>query len=79
MELLAKFLDTLASTVKDVFPVMALLVFFQLVVLRRAIPNWKRVTIGFGFVLLGLAFFLDGLGDRPVSHRPDHGKTAVGP
>ncbi|MBU0733720.1 MAG: DUF1538 domain-containing protein [Proteobacteria bacterium] len=61
MELLNTFVNTLALTVKDVFPVVALLVFFQLVVLRRPIPNWKRVVVGFVFVLVGLALFLDGL------------------
>ena len=61
MELLIKFGHTLALTVKDVFPVLALLLFFQLVVLRKPIPNWKRVVAGFVFVLVGLALFLDGL------------------
>lgn len=49
------------STLKDVFPVIVLLVFFQLVVLRRPIPHWKRVALGFMFVVIGLAFFLNGL------------------
>jgi hypothetical protein len=35
--------------------------FFQLVVLRRPLPNWKRVALGFLFVLIGLTLFLDGL------------------
>jgi len=61
MELLVKFGHTLILTVKDVFPVLALLLFFQLVVLRRPIPNWKRVVVGFVFVLVGLALFLGGL------------------
>ena len=61
MELLITFGHTLALTVKDVLPVLALLMFFQLVVLRRPIPNWKRVVAGFVFVLVGLTLFLDGL------------------
>jgi hypothetical protein len=40
---------------------VALLLFFQLVVLRRPLPNWKRVALGFLFVLMGLTLFLDGL------------------
>jgi hypothetical protein len=48
-------------TVTDVLPVAMLLVFFQLAVLRRPIPNWKRMALGFVFVLAGLTFFLDGL------------------
>ncbi|MCD6294086.1 MAG: DUF1538 domain-containing protein [Deltaproteobacteria bacterium] len=61
MELLITFGHTLVLTVKDVLPVLVLLMFFQLVVLRRPIPNWKRVVAGFVFVLVGLALFLDGL------------------
>ena len=61
MELLTTFAHTLGSTVKDVVPVIALLVFFQLVVLRKPLPNWRRMALGFVFVLLGLTLFLDGL------------------
>lgn len=61
MELLFRFGHTLMMTVKDVIPVMGLLVFFQLVVLRKPLPNWKRVSFGFFCVLLGLTLFLDGL------------------
>lgn len=55
------FIHMLGVTVKDVLPVLALLVFFQLVVLRRPIPNLKRVIAGFVLVFVGLVFFLDGL------------------
>lgn len=61
MELIHTFLHTLWLTVADVLPVLALLVFFQVVVLRRPLPNWRRAALGFVFVLVGLAFFLDGL------------------
>jgi hypothetical protein len=61
MEPLITFSHIFLSTVKDVFPVIALLVFFQLVVLRKPFPHWKRAAIGFMFVVIGLAFFLNGL------------------
>ena len=61
MDLITTFTNILALTVKDIFPVVALLLFFQLVVLRRPLPNWKRVALGFLFVLIGLTLFLDGL------------------
>ncbi len=61
MELLTTFLHTLTLTVKDVLPVLVLLVFFQLVILRKPLPNWRRLVLGFVFVLIGLALFLDGL------------------
>ena len=61
MDLLETFIDTLAMTVTDVLAVVALLLFFQLVVLRRPLPNWRKMTLGFVFVLVGLTLFLDGL------------------
>lgn len=54
-------LNTLASTVLDVLPIVAILVFFQLVVLRRAIPRLRRTSTGMLYVVLGLALFLVGL------------------
>ncbi len=61
IELLISFAHTLLATFKDVALVLCLLVFFQVVVLRKPLPNWKRMALGFFFVLLGLALFLDGL------------------
>ena len=61
MNLITAFLNTLALTVKDILPVVALLLFFQFVVLRRPLMNWKRVASGFLLVLMGLTLFLDGL------------------
>jgi hypothetical protein len=61
MELLTTFFNSLSSTVKDVLPVVFLLIFFQLVILRKPLLNWKRIVTGFVFVLVGLAFFLNGL------------------
>ncbi len=54
-------LTTLLRTVQDVAPIVALLAFFQLVVLRRRLPHPRRMIVGFGFVLAGLALFLIGL------------------
>lgn len=52
---------TLLLTVRDVAPIVAVLAFFQLVVLRRRLPQARRMIVGFGFVLVGLALFLIGL------------------
>ena len=54
-------LHTLADTIFDVLPILVIIFGFQLLVIRRPIPNLRRVLIGFVYVLLGLAFFLDGL------------------
>lgn len=49
------------ATLKDVLPIAVILFGFQVFVLRRPVANLARVLLGFVFVLLGLALFLDGL------------------
>ena len=60
-----EFLRTLAgtalSTALDVAPIVAILVAFQVAVLRRRPPHLRRIVGGFAFVLLGLTLFLIGL------------------
>jgi hypothetical protein len=53
--------QTFVATCKDVFPVLALLVSFQYVILRQPIPNLPQVFVGFCYVLIGLTLFLVGL------------------
>jgi hypothetical protein len=57
--------NTLLATIDDVLPIIGILVGFQVLALRRTIPNIKRVLLGFLLVLLGLALFLEGL-DRAL-------------
>jgi hypothetical protein len=52
---------TLNSTVLDILPIAAVLVFFQLVVLREPIANLRQIIVGAFYVLLGLSLFLVGL------------------
>ncbi len=61
MDGLLDFLSTLVSTVSDLIPIAAILFGFQYLVLRKQIPNISQILTGFVFVLLGLAFFLQGL------------------
>ena len=61
MSLLTELLGTLLATVRDVLPIAGVLFGFQLLVLRERIPNLRRVLLGFVYVLLGLALFLEGL------------------
>jgi len=51
----------LISTILDIIPILALVLFFQFAVLKRPVPNARRVVLGSAFVILGLAFFLLGL------------------
>ena len=57
------FARTLAATALDVAPILAVLVVFQVAVLRRSLANLRRIAGGFVCVLLGLALFLIGLQD----------------
>ncbi|MDH3219728.1 MAG: DUF1538 domain-containing protein [Gammaproteobacteria bacterium] len=54
-------LFTIAYTVWDVAPIVLVIFGFQLVILRKPIPNLKKIATGFVLVLLGLGFFLEGL------------------
>ncbi len=61
MHLLNEFLGVLAATIRDVIPIAVIIFGFQLVILRKPIPRLKEIISGFVLVLLGLAFFLEGL------------------
>ncbi len=58
---MARAADTLASTVINILPIVVLLFGFQALVLRRRLPNLRRMVIGLVYVALGLALFLVGL------------------
>lgn len=61
MQTIIHLLQTIATTALDVLPIAAIIFGFQWLVLRKRIPNLKRIIAGFVMVLLGLAFFLEGL------------------
>ena len=53
--------STTLSTLRDVTPIVIILVFFQVAVLRRRLPNLRAILAGSVMVLFGLALFLIGL------------------
>jgi len=53
--------QTLLDTLGDVFPIAAIIVVFQFMVIRKPIAHPARVAMGFVYVLLGLTLFLVGL------------------
>ena len=61
MDMLLEIAQTLVATCRDVFPVLAIIVGFQYIVLRQAIPRLGQVVVGFACVLIGLTLFLVGL------------------
>ena len=61
MELLTEFGRLLFLTLRDVVPIVAIVLFFQLFVLKKTIPRLKSVLIGIFHVIIGLTLFLIGL------------------
>jgi hypothetical protein len=53
--------SALLATLRDVFAVSALLLGFQLFVLRQPIPHLRRLLVGLALVVIGLAVFVMGL------------------
>ena len=58
---LTHFALALLATCRDVLPIAAIIIGFQLLVIRKPLANPKKMAIGFVYVLLGIAFFLEGL------------------
>ncbi len=51
----------IGSSVRDLAPILLVVLFFQLAVLRQPLPNLAETGFGILLVLLGLTFFLKGL------------------
>ena len=60
-DFLVDFVIILFYTLRDVLPILLVIIFFQLVVLKQPIPHLKKVILGGIYVVLGLALFLMGL------------------
>lgn len=50
-----------AGTIRDVAPIVLVIAFFQLVVLKQPFPDLEKILIGLLFVMVGLALFIKGL------------------
>lgn len=61
MDWLQQFLDTVLETGRDVLPIAAIIIGFQLLVIRKPIAHPSKTLLGFINVLIGIAFFLEGL------------------
>ena len=61
MDFLMDFVLILLSTLTDVLPILVVIIFFQIAILKQPIPHLKKVILGGVYVILGLTFFLMGL------------------
>ena len=56
-----EFFTTLLATIRDVLPIAAIIIGFQLLVIRKPVHQPKKIAVGFVSVILGLTLFLMGL------------------
>ncbi len=61
MEFLQNIFSITLATIGDVLPIVVIIFGFQLFVIKKPLPNLKKVFIGMVYVILGLSFFLLGL------------------
>ena len=61
IEWLLSFWQTLLGTLRDVMPIAAIIIGFQVLIIRKPVHHPKKIIIGFFYVLLGIALFLKGL------------------
>ncbi len=58
---LLRFLASMLDSVRDLAPIILVVAFFQLAVLRQPIPNLGELLAGTLFVVIGLTLFIRGL------------------
>ncbi|MDP2560802.1 DUF1538 domain-containing protein [Psychrobium sp. 1_MG-2023] len=61
VEIFSQIGNTVLATLRDVLPIAAILFGFQFAVIRKPLPNFTKVIVGFIWVLIGLSLFLIGL------------------
>jgi len=55
------FLYLLGGAFRDLAPIIAVIAFFQIVVLQQPFPDLDKAVAGLALVILGLTFFIQGL------------------
>jgi uncharacterized membrane protein (DUF2068 family) len=56
-----KLLRSMLGSMRDLLPIVVVVLFFEFVVLQQPIPELGRILVGVLFVVLGLTFFIHGL------------------
>ena len=54
-------MKSMLNSVRDLLPIVLVILFFQLVVLQQPLPNVGQLVLGVLFVVIGLTFFIYGL------------------
>ena len=58
---LKKLFFSMLGSVRDLLPIVLVILFFQFFVLQQPLPNVAQILLGVLFVVLGLTFFIHGL------------------
>lgn len=58
---LSKLLKAMLGSLRDLLPIVLVILFFQFVVLHQPLPHVAQLIVGLLFVVLGLTFFIHGL------------------
>ena len=58
---LKKLLVAMLGSMRDLLPIVLVILFFQFFVLQQPLPNIGQILLGVLFVVLGLTFFIHGL------------------
>ncbi len=61
MQLIRHLIISLLGSSRDLLPIIVVIAFFQIVVLKQPIPNLGELLFGTLLVVLGLTFFIHGL------------------
>jgi hypothetical protein len=61
LQQLRAFIATLLSSLRDLLPIILVVAFFQIVVIRQPVPDLANILSGTLLVILGLTFFIRGL------------------
>jgi hypothetical protein len=61
MATLIKLLKAMQGSLRDLLPIVFVILFFQFFVLQQPLPNIGQLMLGVVFVVLGLTFFIHGL------------------
>lgn len=61
MQAITALLKAFLGSMRDLLPIVAVIAFFQLVVLQEPLPNMLSILFGLMLVVIGLTFFIFGL------------------
>jgi hypothetical protein len=61
LQQLRAFFATLLTSLRDLLPIILVVAFFQIVVIRQPVPDLAGILVGTLLVILGLTFFIRGL------------------